>query len=506
MAGKQLMKNAITGTIQVILTAVLTFLSIPIFIHKLGMELYGVFAIVSVIGNLNLLTNLGLNGSLLIYVARLGKCKESDHVIVVTRIIIISLTVVFSLLAILFSDFIILNIFSLPVQYFADSKNLLVLLVFANALLLIGESYTAIIDAQQKIHITNIIQFGYSCVYWGGMITAVLLGGKLTMIGIIALIAASVWLIFVMYAAHRVWGKLEINGVLTDFKKIAKQQLSYGGKLFFAGMAGFLFIPLSKILLSNFAGINAVAFYEIASKIRGQIANILTKALYPTYPYIANASTNEAFHKKLFGFAKNVQLFVIPVFIIEMFVLTIMLKLWLGSDNLEQISIFTITMSSTLILLSPPVIIIYQYLAAKEMAEKNIWIQLTQVLVNVTVFFTLLKTCGIYAILISDFLAYVSSYIICNYYQFKYFKVKFRKQRSYYGKLIIFSIVCVSVCALIRYFVPVSPLDLIIYPIIVGASFVFFVRTHNLITTDDIERYLGHSLFLKNSFTRIFIS
>jgi O-antigen/teichoic acid export membrane protein len=506
MAGKKLIKNSIIGSIQVILTAVLTLLSVPIFIHKLGMELYGVFAIVSVIGNLNLLTNLGLNGSLLIYVARLGKCKESDHVIVVTRIIIITLTTVFSLLAIIFSDFIIRDIFSIPVQYFADSKNLLGFLVFANALLLIGETYTAIIDAQQKIYITNIIQFVYSCIYWGGMITVVLLGGQLTMIGIVALISASVWLIFVMFSAHRVWGKLEINGVLTDFKKIAKEQLSYGAKLFFSGMAGFLFIPLSKILLVNFVGINYVAFYDIASKIRGQISNIITKALYPIYPYIANAPTNEALHKKLFDFSKKIQLFVIPVFIIEMFVLTILLKLWLGSDNLEQISIYTITMSSTLIILSPPVLLIYQYLSAKEMADKNIWIQLTQVLVNVIVFFALFKTFDIYAILISDFLAYISSYILCNYYQFKYFGVKFRKQRSYYLKLIVFSIVCVATCALIRHFVPVSLLDLIIYPIIVGASFIFFVRTQNLINTDDMERYLGHSPFLKNSFTRIFIS
>src|SRR5665647_1555287 len=118
MTNKLLVKNSFIGIIQFILTAVLTLISVPIFIHKLGMELYGIFAIVSVIGNLNLLTNFGLNGALLVYVAKQGKCRESDHDIVVTQIIMVLLTVIFTLLAVIFSDLIIKDVFKIPSQYY----------------------------------------------------------------------------------------------------------------------------------------------------------------------------------------------------------------------------------------------------------------------------------------------------------------------------------------------------------------------------------------------------
>ena len=45
---KVLINNSISGVCQLVITALLTFFSIPVFIHKLGTDLYGVFALVSV--------------------------------------------------------------------------------------------------------------------------------------------------------------------------------------------------------------------------------------------------------------------------------------------------------------------------------------------------------------------------------------------------------------------------------------------------------------------------
>jgi O-antigen/teichoic acid export membrane protein len=505
MPGKQLIKNSFIGIIQFILTAILTLISVPIFIHKLGMELYGIFAIVSVIGNLNLLANFGLNGALLVYVAKQGKCRESDHDIVVTQIIMVALTTIFTILAIVFSDFIIRDVFKIPVHYFAESKNLFFFLVIANSILLVGQTYTAIIDANQKIYISNICQFIYSITYWGGMIIAVSMGGQLTMIGMIAFSTSIIWFFLVMFFSRRIWGKLDINGVLKNFIKTAKKQLTYGSKIYLSGLAGFLFEPISKILLSNFIGLNAVAFFEIGSKIRSQLNGIVIKALYPIFPYIANTPKSDALHKKLFDFSKKIQLVVIPICIIVIFIMKILIKLWLGPENLVQTSLYVITMSSSLMLLSPPVLLIYQYLAAKNMADKNFWVQMTSAIVNVIVFFALLNKFGIYAILFSNTLAYISSNILCNYYQYKYLGAKFRKESPYYLRLLIFGITCTIACVLVRHFIPFSLWDLLIYPFIVGISFIFFVRQQKLLTRDDMELYFGYIPFLKNNLTSLLI-
>lgn len=505
MVGKLLIKNSFIGIIQFVLTAILTLISVPIFIHKLGMELYGIFAIVSIIGNLNLLANFGLNGALLVYVAKQGKCKESDHDIVVTQIIMIVLAVIFAVMAVVFSDFIVQKVFSIPVQYVTKAKNLFLFLVFANSILLIGQTYTAIIDAKQKIYISNLCQFIYSSIYWGGMIIVVSMGGQFPMIGLIALVSAVIWFVLVMLAARNIWGKLEFKGILNNFKVSAKKQLKYGSKIYLSGLAGFMFEPLSKILLSNFLGINAVALFEIGSKIRGQISGVMTKALYPIYPYIASTPQSDLLHKKLFDFSKKIQLIVIPLSIIVVFVMTILLKLWLGPENLLQTSIYVITMSASLLLAAPPALIIYQYMAAKNMADKNIWVQMVSVIVNIIFFFTLLKKFGIYSILFSNTLSLISSYVLCNYYQYKYLDANYWNERYFYLKLLTFGITCTLSCVLIRHFVSVSLLDLVIYPIFVGSSFILFVRGQKLINNADLELYFGAIPFLKRKFIRLLI-
>jgi len=505
MTNKLLVKNSFIGIIQFILTAVLTLISVPIFIHKLGMELYGIFAVVSVVGNLNLLTNFGLNSALLVYVAKQGKCRESDHDIIVAQIIMFMLAAIFTFVVFVLSDYIIQNVFSIPIEYKVEAKNLLLFLVFANSLLLFGQSYTAIIDAKQKIYITSICQFIYSLTYWGGLIIAVSYGGRLSDIGMIALSSSIIWLVLVMVFSRRIWGKLEVNGLFKNFKKTAKKQMTYGFKIYLAGLTGFMFEPLSKILLSNFIGLHAVALFEIGIKIKGQINGLFSKGFYPLLPFIANSHDNYDLKNKVFDFSKKIQLIVIPICIILIFTLTILTKLWLGNENYEQTSVFIIILTVSMLMFSPPILPIYQYLAAKDRADKNIWIQFSLVIVNILFFLMFHRIIGLYTILFSNSLAFLASYFFGNYYQFKYLGVKFRKESPYYLKLLIFGSTCTIACVTIRYFIQVSILDLVIYPVTVGLSFIIFARTQKLISNNDLELYFGYIPFVKKRLNWLFV-
>jgi O-antigen/teichoic acid export membrane protein len=504
MAGKQLIKNSFIGIIQFVLTAILTLISVPVFIQKLGMELYGIFAVVSVVGNLNLLANFGLNGALLVYIAKQGKCRESDHDIVVTQIIMVTLTTVFSVLAIVFCNYIIRNIFSIPIEYEVEAKKLFYYLVFANSFLLIGQTYTAIIDAKQKMHITYICQFMYSLMYWGGMILVLSFGGHLSMIGLIAFSTSIIWFLLVMFFSRRIWGKLEIKGVLINFNRTAKKQLTYGIKIYLAGLTGFMFEPFSKILLSYFIGLNAVALFEIGTKIKGQINGLFSKALYPLLPYIANSQDNFDLKHKVFDFSKKIQLIVLPICIVLFFILTILTNLWLGNNNYNATT-FIIILTISMLLFSPPIIPIYHYLAAKNKADKNIWIQFSSVVVNAILFISFYRSMGLFTILFSNSLGFLASYCVGNYYLYKYLNAKFRKEISYYLKLLSYSIICTFACLLIRHFIAFSLWDLLIYPFLVAISFIFFVRNQKLISKDDMELYFVNFPFLKNKLIRLLI-
>ena len=73
---KTLLKNSSSGVFQFIITAILTFIGIAVFLNKLGSVAYGVFAAVSVIGSLNVLVSFGLDSSLIKFIAEQGKQKN----------------------------------------------------------------------------------------------------------------------------------------------------------------------------------------------------------------------------------------------------------------------------------------------------------------------------------------------------------------------------------------------------------------------------------------------
>ena len=506
MIKKTLIRNSAFGFVQFILTAIITLLSIPIFINKLGYELYAIFALVSVIGSLNHFMNFGLNEALLIYVAKQGKSRESDYDIAVTQIILIFLLTVFILIILIFKDFIINNLFSIPARYASQAKSLLIYYAVANSLILIGQTFIAVIDASQKIHLSNISQFIYSIIYWGGIITVVSFGGELASVGIMVFIASVIWLVIVFLIYRNLWGKLNLTGLKNQFSNVVHKQLSYGIKIYFAGLAGFLFEPLSKIILSNFIGLHAVAFFEIGTKLRNQINGILSKIFYPFYPFIAISKNDFELKSKVFDLSKKIQLIVIPILITVGFMLSILIKLWLGVENFLQISIFAITLTLTMLMFSPPILPIYQYLQAKNMADKTIWIQTSSVLVNIIIFFTLYNVIGLYSILVSNTLALFASFMVGNYYQIKYLGVKIRNEGLYYIKIFSFAILCTVACLIVRYFVSVGIWDLIIYPAIVITSFIFYVRLMKLISINDLESYFETTPSLKVTLKRILIS
>lgn len=500
-----LIKNSVVGILQYIFTAILTLISVPIFINKLGMELYGVFAILSVVGNLNLITNFGLKGALLVYIAKQGKTRESDLDIIVTQIILLLIVTITVAIIYLSRNFIVINIFSIPEIYQSDSNKLLMYLVAANVVLLIGQPFTAVLDALEKIHLTNMSQFMYSLFYWGGLILMVSLNAGLIIIGKTVLVAALLWLLITYCFYRKYWGDVTCIGLLPNFKRIALKQIKYGSKIYFSGLVGFLFEPFSKILISHFIGLNAVALFEIGTKIRIQISGLFNKSLYPLFPFIAKFNNDNLIGKRLFDISKKIHLLIIPLSIILMFTLPYLLGIWLGNEFNKEVSIFTTVLTLSLLLFSPPIIPVYHYLASKNKAEKNIWIQLSSVIVNVLVFFMLFKISPLYSILFANFFALFASYLIGNYYQFNHFRISFKNEIHYFIKLFVFGILTTLVCLAIFLYKKVDIWDLVVYPITVGTMFVIFVRQMKILSTEDINFYFFSVPPLKRVLNFVFV-
>lgn len=501
---KLLYKNSLFGLLQNILSAILLFVTIPLFIKMLGNDAYGMFVLVSIIGNLNVFTNIGLNTSLLKYISEQGKCEESDNDISISIILILAIVIPISALALYFNKLVLINILNTPANYLNDTYYLYVYLIFANTLLMIGQIASTVLDSQQKIYITNTLQILYNFLYWGLLLIFLLLKMGLKEIGIAIFIAALIWFILVNYYAYKHWGSIKLKGTLKNFKRVAKKQTSLGFQVYIAGLIGFFNEPITKVFISQFIGIGFVSFFDIALKFRNQLWGLFGKAFHPLTPYISQLKESEKVKILINDLQQKLFYFSIPVVIIFIFCINAFISLWIGS-NVKIISITCAFIVSGYLLFSIPVLPIYVYLMVKGKPFKTIIIQLTNVIVNSAVFFTLLKFAGYYSIIAANFAAVLFSFILCLYYQKIYLNSNIFESFHKNIKLVSLFLILFICSLILHYVIKDNLLTLIIIPVSILSVCVLLFRFLKFFSNEDIIRYFGEGNFVSDFTLKILL-
>ncbi|WP_099465060.1 MULTISPECIES: oligosaccharide flippase family protein [Parabacteroides] len=501
---KLLIRNSLSGVLQLFITAVLTFLCVPVLISKLGLEVYGVFAVLSVVSNLGTLADLGMDRALIVYLSNQGKTQESNFDIFVA--LSIKLTLLCVLIAVLLSieRTVLLSVLNIPIYYYDEAVVFFRCVLFSNAFMILGMSFASVLDSLQKVYINSFTRLIYSIIYWLGLLFVAIKGYGLTGIGVISVIASLLWFVMTVGVAFKLWGTYRINGIKKQWKRIFYKQIIYSSKIFSASVLNLFFEPLSKILISKFIGLNAVALFDVALRIRGQIASLFSKAIYPLGPYIANSKNTRHLYEVVADMTKKIHLVVIPFSLIFIFISKVLIYLWMGEDNLEDLSLFVAVLCGGFLLLVPPTYPIYQYLYTKSLAGKTVWIQCTNVVVNVLVFFCLYNTCGLYTILISNSIAYFCSYLLSDFYLRKYILSELQSEYSFYIKMFLLFVTLLIAGGCIRMLLPFSVVDIVLYPVVLLVIYVVFVRIFKLVVQKDIVRYFSTFPLLEKSLLFIF--
>lgn len=487
---KLLVKNSLSGIIQLLITAVFTFLCVPVLISKLGLELYGVFAVLSVVSNLSTLADLGMDRALIVYLSNQGKSSESNYDIFVA-LFIKSLLLIFLLTFLVgFEKKILLNLLNIPIQYYNVSVAFYRCILISNVFMILGMSFASILDALQKVYLNSFSRFIYSIIYWLGILFVTLSDYGLFQIGLISILASSIWFIITVFWAFNYWGAFSIHGISGNMKRVFYKQILYSSKIFFASILNLFFEPLSKILISNFIGLNAVALFDVALRIRGQIASLFSKAIYPLGPYIANSTNSSYLYGLIIDITKKIHLIVIPFSVIIIFVTQILLYLWIGDSTLEELTLFVSVLCGSFLLFVPPTYPIYQYLYTKSLAGKTVWIQFVNVFVNVLVFLSIYPFCGLYTILYSNAIAYFCSFLLSIYYMKKFILIDHQAIFVFYAKIGLLFLILFTIGLFLKFIIPFSILDLVFYPVFIGTLYLSLIKFLRLIVKKDIDTYL----------------
>ena len=93
--------SSFSGGLQVLVNMGLALVMVPVFIHKLGLPTYGIYALISAVGSVAFLTNFGFGTSLLKFLAEKQDRAKSNYDIAVTLIIVGVSTFIVSLVLLL---------------------------------------------------------------------------------------------------------------------------------------------------------------------------------------------------------------------------------------------------------------------------------------------------------------------------------------------------------------------------------------------------------------------
>lgn len=496
----QLAKSSLTGVTQFVVSTLLILVTIPMFIRNLGTEAYGLFSLVAVIGSVNTFANLGLNSSLVRFLAEQGKTTESDLDIVVTLLILLTILLPVAACAMIFEKVILINILNVPYRLFYDAEWLFVSMLISNIIILLGQTFTAILDSQQKVYLTNLFQMMYNIIYWGLIFLVLFLGYSLRSIAIVISISTALWFCIVVVSSLRSWGKLSLQGLGSNGVRVAKKQLKYGIKIYAGGVVGFFYEPLTKILVSRFLGVAEVGLFDIGLRVRNQIYGLGAKLLYPLYPIISQLEDSGKIRTLVHDIEQKTVFVIMPIIAIIVVITNPLVTLFFIS-NVEPISITIIGIVGSFLLGSITVTPNYLFLLAKGHASKTVILQSINVVVNAIVFTALFRWLGYYAVVAGNAIAILASCGLSLYYQKVYLhSCIFDSLRQPIVVTFVFSIALV----IALFFNDMS--DSGAWKILAGPFVVTFVSTllykyFSLFQPEDIFRYFGKGTF----FSRLFL-
>jgi O-antigen/teichoic acid export membrane protein len=297
---------------------------------------------------------------------------------------------------------------------------------------------------------------------------------------------------------------LDYSGILENLFTVALKQIKYGRNIYLSGVVNFFYEPLTRILISNFIGVREVGFFDIASKIVGQIMALFSKILYPFFPLFSKLSDS----KKLAFIVTDVQqklIFVVmPCVTIIFFVVAPGVNLWLN-QHFKEISFSIIALTSVNLLFSVPVIPMYHFVGAKNRTEVMIYTQIATVVSSGIVFFLTVRSYGYTAAVLGNMAGIIGGFIVLTYYQkmllntntFSSFN-----QLLKWAAILASSLTIAFVASLI---LPSDILKVAVIPIVVSITALLLFRYFKVFSENDVNIYFGEHQLVRVVVSKLFI-
>jgi O-antigen/teichoic acid export membrane protein len=289
----QLRINMVSGIVTAVINTVVLFVAFKIYLHFLGWETYGVWAILATVLTFAQLGDIGISQAVIKLVAEgYGRGDIEDiQRYVTTALTMLCLSGAVILAIILVFKGPIVDAFKLSDK---DSKTVLWLLPYISILsvyVLLVQSFNSILSGMGRMDLVNYIQS---------------IGRMLSVIIVIILLSSGFGVVSLLIGSTISYLFIHISSFICirriakvhflrlrnlDFQR-AKRILHFGGAVFSSSLMGMFISPFNKLMLSRYTGVSAVAVYETALALSSQIRGLIETGLRPLMPAISSIGVN----------------------------------------------------------------------------------------------------------------------------------------------------------------------------------------------------------------------
>jgi len=353
---RQILTNAGTSIVQVILSGIILFVLYRFLLMTIGVEQLGIWSIVLATTTVTHISNLGLSGSVVKFVAKYIARAEFENVSHVIQTAALSLgggmgvilLIVYPLLQTLLE-------YIVPYSGLPDALSILPYALVSFWIVAIASIFQAGLDGCQRIDLRNILLIGGHLLYFGLALLWV------PSYGILGLAYAQVFQASSVLIASWLllrWALKVLPLVPCHWHRhLFFEMLSYGINFQLISIIRMLVDPLTKAMLSKFGGLAMVGYYEMAYRMLIQFRAIIVNANQVLVPVIAGLQEKTPEHiERIYKDSYRLLMYLILPFQAGLVVaIPFISKLWIG--HYEQTFIIfaiSIVIGFTINILSNP--------------------------------------------------------------------------------------------------------------------------------------------------------
>ena len=346
-------KNSFWLAFQYITVILTSFITLKLNISHFGLDLFGVFILISSFWGFGTLIDLGFGTAMIKFIAQSKHENDSEFNSLVSTGFIIFLIagIIIFIGGNLLSDLVFFhNVKIIPAKFAVIAHPVFLLMGIFFFTQYLGVFFRSIVEGLNVFWISSRIVILYNILTLISVILTVVTHSNLIVLaGCYVLSSASTMIITIIY--------IKVKYQVTLFKislfsfRLFKRVLRFSISVQFASLSGAAIDPVVKFLIGNYASINYVPYYEIARRFSTALSGLFTTTFRYYLPKTSILKRKEEYVQFLFESGAGLSRLSITysglAFGLLQGAVAIVIKLWFGYD--EVIFIFLLLSVSEVI-------------------------------------------------------------------------------------------------------------------------------------------------------------